>query len=110
MERKKRETLSARMNIRLTEAEDKRLEKEAVKAGKSVSAYMRSRICTGEKIISAADMNMVLELRDVGARLKQFFDELRQHGASPERKQKHAALLSELAEIVDCIGAKYNKQ
>lgn len=94
----------------MTEAEDKRLEKEAAKAGKSVSAYMRSRICTGEKIASVADMNMVLELRDVGARLKQFFDELRQHGASPERKQKHAKLLSELAEIMERIGPKYSKR
>jgi hypothetical protein len=71
---------------------------------------MRSRICTGEKIASTADINMVLELRDVGARLKQFFDELRQHGASPERKQKHAELLSELAEIMERIGSRYSKR
>lgn len=70
MERKKRETLSARRNISF----------------------------------------IILELRDVGARLKRFFDELREHGASPERKEKHAALLAELTEILQHIGDAYSRQ
>lgn len=76
----------------------------------SVSAYARSRLRTGQNIIPATDMKMILELRDVGARLKQFFDELREHGASPERKEKHAALLAEAVEIVQRIGEAYSKR
>jgi hypothetical protein len=49
-------------------------------------------------------------LRDVGARLKSFFDELREHGASQERKEKHAALLDEVMAIVQRIGDAYSKR
>lgn len=94
----------------MTAEEHSLLKKRATRAGMSVSAYARSRLRTGQKIIPATDMNMILELRDVGARLKQFFDELREHGASPERKEKHAALLAEAVEIVQRIGEAYSKQ
>ena len=107
---KKRETLSARRNIRLSEEQHSLLEKRAAKAGMSVSAYMRSRPRMGGKIIPAVDMNLALELRDVGARLKRFFDELREHGASPERKEKHAALLTELMEILQRIGHAHSRR
>lgn len=110
MERKKREMLSARSNIRLTGEQRSILEKRAAKAGMPVSAYARSRLRTGQKLIPTVDMNLILELRDVGARLKHFFDELREHGASPERKEKHAALLAEVMEIVQRIGDAYDRR
>ncbi|CAK7045825.1 MAG: hypothetical protein DELT_00817 [Desulfovibrio sp.] len=110
MESKKRETLSERRNFRLTEKEHSILKNRAAKAGMSVSAYARSRLRTDQKIIPAVDMNLILELRDVGARLKRFFDELREHGASPERKEKHEALLDEVMEIVRRIGDAYSKR
>lgn len=76
----------------------------------SVSGYARFRLSTGQKITPAVDMNLILELRDVGSRLKRFFDELRVHGANAKRKEKHAALLEEVMEIVQRIGEAHSKR
>lgn len=106
----KRKTLSARVNIRLTGEQHSLLEKRAAKAGMSVSAYARTRLRHSQKVIPVTDMNIPLELRDVGARLKSFFDELREHGASPVRKEKHAALLAELMQILKRISDAYSRR
>ena len=110
MESKKRETLSARRNITLTEEQHSLLKKWAAKENMSVSAYARSRLRTGQKIISVTDMNMILELRDIGSRLKYFFDDLREHGASREREESYGALLAELMEIMERISDAYSRR
>ena len=110
MESKKRKTLSERMNITLTEEQDSLLKKRAAKEGMSVSAYVRSNLRKDKNISSATNMNMILELRDVGSRLKKHFDDLREHGISREREENSTALLVELMEILERIDAMYSRR
>ena len=98
------------MNITLTEEQNSLLKKRAAKEGMTVSTYVRSNLRKDKNISSATNMNIILELRDVGSRLKKHFDDLREHGISREREENHTALLVELMEILERIDGVYSRR
>lgn len=99
----KKQILSERIKIRLTEEQRNLLITRAANAGTSVSAYMRSRLSAKDKLVPATHQENVLELRKEGARLKEIFEDLRQNGVSPELSREYDEALSKLTSLLERI-------
>lgn len=110
MESQNRALLSERIKIRLTEEQRKLLIIRTEKAGVTVSEYMRSQLCKNQIIVPSAHMDTARRIREIGARLKLVFDELKQSGTSLELKLEHDKKLSELTELLERINSLYRKQ
>lgn len=109
MESQNKALLSERIKIRLTEEQRELLVIRAEKAGVTVSEYMHSQLCRNQIILPVAHMVTARRIREIGARLKLVFDELKQSGTSLELKLEHDKNLSELTEVLERINSFYRK-
>ena len=77
-----------RRTLRLTSAEDNRLQASAASVGLSVSEYMRRKFFGGRPIIAKTDQETIRELRRLGGLLK--------HGLGLVREQKWPDIVNEM--------------
>ena len=78
--------------MRLTAAEDTRLEEQAGMAGISVSEYMRRLFFGGRPIVAKTDGQTIRELRRMGGLLKHHFEAVREKGSAKAVEEMSAAL------------------
>ena len=90
---KKRTTpYPGRRTVRITRAEDERLQEQAAIARISVAEYMRRLFFGGRPIIARADDQAIRELRRLGGLLKHHFEMVRQTGDAGTLSELNAAL------------------
>ena len=90
---KKRATqYPCRRTVRITRAEDERLQEQAAIAHISVAEYMRRLFFGGRPIIARTDDQAIRELRRLGGLLKHHFEMIRQTGDTDTLSELNAAL------------------
>lgn len=78
--------------MRITRAEDERLQEQAAIAHISVAEYMRRLFFGGRPIIARTDDQAIRELRRLGGLLKHHFEMIRQTGDTDTLSELNAAL------------------
>ena len=84
-----------RRTVRITRAEDEKLQRQAAIAHISVAEYMRRRFFGGRPIIARTDDQTIRELRRLGGLLKHHFDVVKRTG--------NAATLAELDAVLRVV-------
>ena len=91
-----------RRTVRLTAAEDKKLTRQAVTAGISVSEYMRRLFFGGRSIIARTDDQTIRELRRLGGLLKHHFMDIRAAGRAESLEEVNRTLQS-IRRIIEAL-------
>ena len=94
-----------RRTVRITRAEDEKLQRQAAVAHISVAEYMRRLFFGGRPIIARTDDQTIRELRRLGGLLKHHFDVVKRTGNAATLAELDAAL-REVRRAIEALSEK----